>query len=1240
MYAGYTFRHLGTQFKNSYSGQDVYVIEPTTSTIPFGAVDTRFVDSFLVAKDLILDVIIDMFNHMVVLEDLQPSDRFLLRLDSVSSDHVISIAMQRVDTFNAERILDLIDRMLNSNDTLSPMDFFFVWIFSRPMYGGAYFATALSMKEFIKKKTCITEIRNDDNLCFYRCIALHRAKQTDAGTRQLTGNNTRWARAASSLQRQDPRNRTIVSLDDIQDMEQLFGINIHVICARTLQFLTPVKPAPDPPCFVLYVSPFDGDGIGHYHYVNDQHISALWSKNAFCYQCMSAYISNKKHRCVRTCPTCHNRDCGGLENALKRCPKCSVRCFDETCLNLHLTMDLCIENRLCTDCGLYKVGWEHVCGKRKCKLCQEWLPVGDEHLCSIPSLFDKEHKTRNDEEFIFYDYETYRGPSGEHIVACVVAMYNDSDEAMVFHDHDKFIKWLFRKKHRGYVCLAHNSGKYDMHFIKREMINRNIASHDICNGRSIYFSESTKHKITFLDSHRFIGIALRDFPKTFGIREQTKGYFPYRFLNADTIDYVGKIPLEYYDFQHMRDKENRDALAWYNENKDREWNVRQMMIDYCVSDVRLLKEGCNKFREMYLSMTENRIDPFMCVTIASVCMKIYRTLDLKPGYIAKIYENDDQYEEHTWVDYYLGLYYEHHDDNWVYEPHDPTILLSLERDVEYQYGTISAVIGRQYMFLGVQSSILNDPKKLKILHYLDCQNSGCPKCFHPNTIHPIYLCTNYEMRKQSDVRVNAIQNEYGKILDVVVRGCVWKRHKSEQEEMPTSLYAPLRMRDAFFGGRTEPFKLFYEMQPGEQGRYVDFISLYPSVQSCRHFNINGELVYDFYPMGHPHRMKPPFRPVSEYYGFIKCKIYCPPMYIPLLPVKHEGKLMFPTGMLTGTWTTIEVARALEVGYVMHKIYDILHFPDKTTDLFISYVARFTKYKVEAGKWEKLGMMESSNEEKSQYLQQSYDVWGTQIDPENMNGPINDGILYMAKLSLNSLWGKFGQRQQFTNVVDTFDHETFAKYCHSEKYDIKNIFLHTNQCRTISYDEKEHTRMNTNISSIAVAAWTTAKARLRLFDVMHKLGQDVIYCDTDSVIYIDRGDPNKQIPVGSRLGDLQNEIKKKSDYITKIVSTAPKSYAYVTKEGSSSVKSKGFTLSVFNSERVNIDSMEKMVHGETKEIETESLQFEINRDHQIKTKSSCKKILTMTFDKRKIVATSDHCIDTVPLNMDEINESLS
>jgi hypothetical protein len=38
---------------------------------------------------------------------------------------------------------------------------------------------------------------------------------------------------------------------------------------------------------------------------------------------------------------------------------------------------------------------------------------------------------------------------------------------------------------------------------------------------------------------------------------------------------------------------------------------------------------------------------------------------------------------------------------------------------------------------------------------------------------------------------------------------------------------PLEPRHTFFGGRTNAARLFYDIQPEEKIRYVDFCSLYP-----------------------------------------------------------------------------------------------------------------------------------------------------------------------------------------------------------------------------------------------------------------------------------------------------------------------------------------------------------------------------------------------------------------------------
>ena len=56
-------------------------------------------------------------------------------------------------------------------------------------------------------------------------------------------------------------------------------------------------------------------------------------------------------------------------------------------------------------------------------------------------------------------------------------------------------------------------------------------------------------------------------------------------------------------------------------------------------------------------------------------------------------------------------------------------------------------------------------------------------------------------------------------------------------------YEPLKPREAFYGGRTNTTKLFWECKNGEQINYVDFYSLYPYVCKYAHFPIGHPAVY-------------------------------------------------------------------------------------------------------------------------------------------------------------------------------------------------------------------------------------------------------------------------------------------------------------------------------------------------------------------------------------------------------------
>ena len=55
--------------------------------------------------------------------------------------------------------------------------------------------------------------------------------------------------------------------------------------------------------------------------------------------------------------------------------------------------------------------------------------------------------------------------------------------------------------------------------------------------------------------------------------------------------------------------------------------------------------------------------------------------------------------------------------------------------------------------------------------------------------------------------------------------------------------APINIRDALYGGRTEASKTYYRVEDGKQIRYVDVISLYPCICKYGKFPVGHAKVY-------------------------------------------------------------------------------------------------------------------------------------------------------------------------------------------------------------------------------------------------------------------------------------------------------------------------------------------------------------------------------------------------------------
>ena len=187
-------------------------------------------------------------------------------------------------------------------------------------------------------------------------------------------------------------------------------------------------------------------------------------------------------------------------------------------------------------------------------------------------------------------------------------------------------KFFLNDKFKGYTFIAHNAKGYDSHFVLKFLIDQGVRPYCIYNGAKIMFMELPKLSIRFIDSLNFLQMPLKAFPKTFGMSELKKGYFPHYFNKECNKDNVGNIPSKkHYGYNQMKPDERTKFLKWYEERviENYVFDFKKEILEYCRSDVDILGRGIMKLREDFIEL-EN-IDPLRYITIASVCMSIFRS---------------------------------------------------------------------------------------------------------------------------------------------------------------------------------------------------------------------------------------------------------------------------------------------------------------------------------------------------------------------------------------------------------------------------------------------------------------------------------------------------------------------------------------------------------------------------------------------------------------------------------------
>ena len=113
----------------------------------------------------------------------------------------------------------------------------------------------------------------------------------------------------------------------------------------------------------------------------------------------------------------------------------------------------------------------------------------------------------------------------------------------IFENIDKFCKWLISREHKNYTALAHNTKGYDSYFILKYCVENSLKPYTIYNGAKLMLLEIPQINLKIIDSTNFVAQALSTFPKTFGLTEMKKGYFPHYFNKKCNQNYDGPIPV-------------------------------------------------------------------------------------------------------------------------------------------------------------------------------------------------------------------------------------------------------------------------------------------------------------------------------------------------------------------------------------------------------------------------------------------------------------------------------------------------------------------------------------------------------------------------------------------------------------------------------------------------------------------------------------------------------------------------
>ena len=116
---------------------------------------------------------------------------------------------------------------------------------------------------------------------------------------------------------------------------------------------------------------------------------------------------------------------------------------------------------------------------------------------------------------------------------------------------------------------------------------------------------------------------------------------------------------------------------------------------------------------------------------------------------------------------------------------------------------------------------------------------------------------------------------------------------------------------------------------------------------------------------------------------------------------------------------------------------------------------------------------------------------------------NPGLRAFAKLCLNSLWGRFAMRTDRVMTEFITDPLQFYKRINGADTEMHDLCLLNDDLVEVVFKRKQEYAEESKATNLFIGIFTTAWARLELYNLLDLLGESVLYVDTDSCVYVSK-----------------------------------------------------------------------------------------------------------------------------------------